>query len=81
MIFSTELVQQYPPHLRYVATLLWEFLNSNFLQMFLPARRPVPARSTVSLPSGARAGSFHRTQSIRYRPVSYRYCRRRQLPP
>ena len=30
MNFATKRIQQYPPHLRYVATLPWEIKNSNF---------------------------------------------------
>ena len=32
--FATKQIQNYPPHLRYVATLPWEIRNSNFLQIF-----------------------------------------------
>ena len=30
MKFATNIIQQYPPHLRRVATLPWELKNSNF---------------------------------------------------
>ena len=33
MKFATKLTQQYPPHLKHVATLPWEIKNSNFLQI------------------------------------------------
>jgi len=34
MKFSTKSIRQYPPHLRYVATLPLEIKNSNFMQIF-----------------------------------------------
>ena len=34
MKFATKTTQQFPPHLRHVATLPWEIKNSNFLQIF-----------------------------------------------
>ena len=34
MKFATKPMQQYPPHLRHVATLPWEIENANFLQIF-----------------------------------------------
>ena len=34
MQFATELIRQYEPHLRHVATLAWDIKNSNFLQIF-----------------------------------------------
>ena len=34
MIFATKPTQQYPPHLKHVATLLWDIENSNFIQIF-----------------------------------------------
>jgi len=33
MKFSTKLMRHYPSHLRHVATLPWEIINSNFLQI------------------------------------------------
>ena len=32
--FATKPMQYHPPHLRHVATLPWEIINSNFLQIF-----------------------------------------------
>jgi len=34
MIFATKPIQQYPLHLRHVATIPWGTKNSNFLQIF-----------------------------------------------
>ena len=34
MKFATKPVRNWPPHLRHVATLLWEIKNSYFLQIF-----------------------------------------------
>jgi len=34
MKFATKFAWHYPPHLRHVATLLWEIKNSNFLHMW-----------------------------------------------
>ena len=34
-------IWHYPPHLRHVATLLWEIKNSNFLQMGNKMRKPI----------------------------------------
>jgi len=34
MKFATKPIRQYPPHLRNVATLLWEIENANFLHIF-----------------------------------------------
>ena len=39
MKFATKHIQQYPPHLSYVATLPWEIKNSNFLHIFSRYRR------------------------------------------
>jgi len=34
MKFAIKSMQQYPPHLRHVATLPWEIKKANFLQMW-----------------------------------------------
>jgi len=39
MKFATQSTQQYPPHLRHVATLPWDIKNSNFLQIFSRYRK------------------------------------------
>jgi len=39
MKFATKAIQYYPPHLRGVATLLWEIKTSNFLQIFSKYRK------------------------------------------
>ena len=34
MKFATKTIKYYPPDLRHVATLPWEIISSNFLQIF-----------------------------------------------
>jgi len=48
MKFATKTIQHYPPHLRNVATLLWEIKNSNFLQIHCVSKK-LPPKLSVTL--------------------------------
>ena len=48
--FATKPVQQYPPHLRYVAPLPWEIKTSNFLQIWKKIQTNCILSAPVVLP-------------------------------
>jgi len=59
MKFATKPIRQYPPHLRYVATLPEEIKNSNFLQIWKKMQSVKHSANTIDYTYQFVMSSFH----------------------